>query len=118
MGDFADMLIEQGMMEMLDGERDNELDFHDPCGYSAPKKKLLPHCRYCGQRGMNWVNTAEEGLPPVWRLFEANKTPHVCENVRCKYCAEAGLRWKQLSSGWRLHDANGALHECLDKEPD
>lgn len=33
-------------------------------------------------------------------------------NITCKYCLCDGFHWKQLDTGWRLHNADGSIHTC------
>ena len=32
----------------------------------------------------------------------------------CKSCGMGGLEWARVNERWRLVDANGALHSCLN----
>jgi len=34
----------------------------------------------------------------------------------CRYCGLKGLHWEETGDGWRLHDAAGQLHSCLNKK--
>ena len=38
---------------------------------------------------------------------------HKKKKPHCKYCKKHGLHWVQLSIGWRLHEHDGTMHECV-----
>lgn len=75
MGDIADMALDQGIMEMLDGDFEYEASnagWHT--GFRnrrAPSRNL--QCRYCGQTGLHW-----EAEPDGWRLFDEDDEIHAC----------------------------------------
>lgn len=64
MGDMADMLIEQGIQNMLDGIEDGE-------GFWTRA------CKYCDERDLHWRQ-----LPEGWRLFNDLGVMHTCKEYR------------------------------------
>lgn len=62
MGEMADMLIEQGLDMMLDGD--------DAWDYPPVKDKT---CKYCGESGFHWTDTRNG-----WRLADHKGHLHNC----------------------------------------
>lgn len=112
MGDIADMLIDQAMEEMLDGER----DFDDPRGYyPAPKKRQPTQCKYCKALDVEWKETSKG-----WRMFDHGGLRHDCSASRkapqtCKYCGQGALFWHDTDYGWRLFTSDNEQHRCLEQ---
>ena len=73
MGDFADMAIQDGLMQELDDIYDNGyIDEPDLNNYSKPKSKNKV-CKNCGLSGLHW-----QKAPTGWRLFDRNNKIHNC----------------------------------------
>jgi len=68
MGDMADMAFEEGLQEMIDGDRDDEYWEHDTWFPTVDRI-----CKYCQKGNMHW------GFGPGgWRLFDKNNVLHSC----------------------------------------
>jgi len=62
MGDMADMLIEQGFQNMIDG---------------MDEEPWTRACKYCDERDLHWRQLAEG-----WRLFNDLGEMHSCKEYR------------------------------------
>ena len=76
MGDGADLAMDQAFdawIEGTDGEYDPDgCEHEDSFWFSRNKKTKTKTCRYCGKRGLSWVDTKFG-----WRLFDKNHL-HTC----------------------------------------
>ena len=55
----------------------------------------------------DWCNDQMQDAHPEWCPVGRDKPP-----PRCKYCGKSPLSWKELDSGWRLHNVDGSIHTC------